>query len=30
LEMKRHRTYVTAMTKQLSSRKGTLILYYND
>jgi hypothetical protein len=30
LEVKRHRTYVTTMTKELSSRKETSILYYND
>jgi hypothetical protein len=29
LEMKRHRTYVMTMTKELSSRKETSILYYN-
>jgi hypothetical protein len=30
LEMKRHCTYVTTMTKELSSRKETSILYCND
>jgi hypothetical protein len=30
LEMKRHRTYVTTMTNELSSRKETSILYCND
>jgi hypothetical protein len=30
LEIKRHRTYVTTMTKELSSRKETSILYCND
>jgi hypothetical protein len=30
LEMKRHRTYVMTMTKELSSRKETSILYCND
>jgi hypothetical protein len=30
MEMKRHRTYVTTMTKELSSRKETSILYCND
>jgi hypothetical protein len=30
LEMKRHRTYVMTMTKELSSRKETSTLYCND